>query len=180
MEKVISKAKDALHKDQNPDQTPLTPSQEPSQKSQEGSNSEMNSEAEAALNAHNAARKKKNLELLQWSSDLAAEAEAWAKHLAKKGLMEHSGVGGENLFWASQEQDSEFETAARAWLSEEKNYHGGAIGEGNFATFGHFTQCMWHSTKHLGMGKANGKRGFFVVARYDPKGNMSGEKPYGN
>lgn len=35
--------------------------------------------------------------------------------------------------------DASLEDAVRAWLDEEKNYHGEKIGEGDFASFGHYS-----------------------------------------
>ena len=40
-------------------------------------------------------------------------------------------------------------------------------------------QCMWYSTTKIGMGAATDSDGnTYVVARYFPPGNFSGEKPY--
>ena len=45
--------------------------------------------------------------------------------------------------------------------------------------WGHFSQCVWHSTTHVGMGKAQAQNGAtFIVARYTPQGNLQGEKPF--
>jgi len=39
---------------------------------------------------------------------------------------------------------------------------------------GHFTQVVWRSSTHLGVGKAEGTDSDFVVAVYYPPGNMEG------
>lgn len=53
-------------------------------------------------------------------------------------LMDFVWVGqGENLYMSSG--DASLEDAVRAWLDEEKNYHGEKIGEGDFASFGHYS-----------------------------------------
>jgi hypothetical protein len=40
-------------------------------------------------------------------------------------------------------------------------------------------QCMWHSTTNVGMGIAKDSKGnVYVVGRYSPPGNWSGQKPY--
>lgn len=88
-------------------------------------------------------------------------------------------------------------------MDEAKNYHGEPIGQGNFASYGHYSkssrstlrscpagrgtlanrvhaaQCMWKSTKKLGMASAkSAKGGTYIVGRYSPPGNWSGQKPY--
>jgi len=37
---------------------------------------------------------------------------------------------------------------------------------------GHFTQVVWRSTTHVGVGIANGPKGTFVVANFLPVGNI--------
>ncbi|KAF2233525.1 PR-1-like protein [Viridothelium virens] len=138
----------------------------------------MPSESKVAIALHNEARKEYGLASLQWSPHLAAQAKIWAKELARKGVMQHSDAGGENLYWSSDNAD--FAAAVNCWLDEKTAYQGEKIGEGNFGEWGHYSQCMWHSTTYVGMGKAKGDKGTFIVARYDPKGNISGEKPFGN
>ncbi|KAI0200932.1 CAP domain-containing protein [Astrocystis sublimbata] len=136
-----------------------------------------------ALNAHNEKRKAKGLKPLAWDSKLAQNAEAYAKHLAQIGKLEHSSGDqrpnqGENLAWASG-SSTPLIMAANMWLAEEKNYHGEPIGQGNFGSYGHYTQCMWRSTTKLGMGWAkDAKGGVYIVGRYSPPGNVTGQKPY--
>lgn len=36
--------------------------------------------------------------------------------------------------------DASLEDAVRAWLDEEKNYHGEKIGEGDFMSWGHYSE----------------------------------------
>jgi hypothetical protein len=95
--------------------------------------------------------------------------------------------------------EASYGQAVQSWLDEEKDYGGEKIGEGDFGKWGHFSelsllavsvhpttlttclsgQCLWHSTTHVGMGKATSKEGStFIVARYTPQGNMAGEKPF--
>ncbi|KAI9691448.1 MAG: hypothetical protein M1822_007519 [Bathelium mastoideum] len=138
----------------------------------------MASEAAVALKAHNIVRKELSLPPLQWSPDLASQAEFWAKELIKMGELQHSDAGGENLFWASG--DTNFTAAVESWLNERSAYHGERIGEGDPGHWGHFSQCVWSSTTQVGMGKASDESGTFVVARYAPKGNVTGQKPFGD
>ncbi|KAK5170293.1 uncharacterized protein LTR77_004880 [Saxophila tyrrhenica] len=137
-------------------------------------------EASPALTAHNLARANKMVPKLSWDDRLAHDAESYAKILASTGKLEHSGneVQGENLYMTTAE-DAKFEDAIGQWMNEEKNYHGEKIGEGDLQATGHFTQCLWHSTTHVGMGKAKSGSGkTYIVARYSPRGNIQGGKPF--
>lgn len=154
-------------------------------------------DAEPAMQAHNLARANKRCDKLEWSTELAKDAQAHAEMLATTKRMEHSGAQGqgENLYMSSG--DADFDIAVEAWLKEERNYNGEKIGEGNLGDFGHFSmlmssphsaqplltcspaQCLWHGTKRVGMGKATAENGStYIVARYSPPGNMQGEKPF--
>ncbi|KAK6821825.1 hypothetical protein PG987_014650 [Apiospora arundinis] len=129
-------------------------------------------DAQKALNLHNNKRKGKGLKALVWDDQLAKNATAYAKVLAQKGKMEHSPGSsrpnqGENL--AAGTGSLSLEKSAKMWLDEEKNYHGEVIPQGNFGSYGHYTQCMWKSTTKLGMGSAKGSNGWtYVVGRYSP------------
>ncbi|KAI0154443.1 glycoside hydrolase family 128 protein [Xylariaceae sp. FL1272] len=137
-----------------------------------------------ALDVHNNGRKGKNLKPLVWDSNLANNAEVYAKHLAQIGKLEHSSGDqrpnqGENLAWASASNGTPLQMAANMWMGEAKNYHGEPIGQGDFGSYGHYTQCMWKSTTKLGMGWAkDAKGGVYIVGRYSPPGNFIGQKPY--
>ncbi|KAI1737477.1 glycoside hydrolase family 128 protein [Xylaria scruposa] len=136
-----------------------------------------------ALNAHNDKRKAKGLKPLAWDNQLAKNAEEYAKHLAQIGKLQHSSGDqrpnqGENLAMASA-SSTPLIMSANMWLAEEKNYHGEPIGQGDFGSYGHYTQCMWKSTTKLGMGWAkDAKGGVYIVGRYSPPGNFTGQKPY--
>jgi uncharacterized protein YkwD len=97
----------------------------------------------SALNIHNTARHSKNLKPLKWDQGLSNAATQWAQHLAKEGKFYHSqGSGqGENLFWISSSSNP-YHGAAQAWIDERKNYHGEKIPEGNFASYGHYSEFL--------------------------------------
>ncbi|KAI0097262.1 glycoside hydrolase family 128 protein [Nemania sp. FL0031] len=143
----------------------------------------LSQDQQKALNAHNDKRKAKGLKPLAWDNQLAQNATTYAKHLAQIGKLEHSSGDqrpnqGENLAWASASSDPLL-MSANMWLGEEKNYHGEPIGQGDFGSYGHYTQCMWKSTTKVGMGWAkDAKGGVYVVGRYSPPGNVVGQKPY--
>ena len=133
---------------------------------------------DGALAKHNAARKEKNLPALTWSNDLQQKAQDYACVIAKKDQLVH-GSSGENLYWRSVTSDSDLMRAADAWISEKKNYSGQKIPDGNFGSYGHYTQVMWKNTKKVGIAACgSAKGGIYVVARYDPVGNYVGQTPY--
>ena len=97
-------------------------------------------DAERPLQLHNLARASRRCKKLEWSTDLAKEAEDYAQQLARTGKLEHDpniGSEGENLFVSSG--DATFEDAVDAWLNEEKNYDGEVIGKGNMDDWHHFS-----------------------------------------
>ncbi|KAK5113036.1 hypothetical protein LTR85_011058 [Meristemomyces frigidus] len=142
-------------------------------------NQQPSNDHENCIASHNNVRTQKGCRPLQWHDGLAHEAETYAQRRASMNKMQHSGAQGqgENLYMSTG--DAPFEQAVQSWLGEEKKYRGEMIGEGNFAEWGHFTQCLWHGTTHVGMGKAKAQNGStYIVARYWPQGNMAGERPF--
>lgn len=80
---------------------------------------------------------------LTWDDGLANDAKQYAQHLADTKKFEHSGVNGqgENLFMSSG--NASLADATRAWLNEKPNYHGEKIPDGDFGSYGHYTQvCL--------------------------------------
>ncbi|EJT73585.1 hypothetical protein GGTG_07441 [Gaeumannomyces tritici R3-111a-1] len=137
--------------------------------------SALTADQQAALDLHNKGRNDLNYPTLSWDSGLQSKAQAWANTLAQRGKLEHAGVGGENLYWISA--GGSLKGATQSWMNEKSKYKGEKIPEGNFAGYGHYTQCMWKTTKKVGMASArDSKGGLYVVARYDPAGNIRGQK----
>ncbi|KAL8922473.1 MAG: hypothetical protein Q9208_005195 [Pyrenodesmia sp. 3 TL-2023] len=142
-----------------------------------------------ALNIHNKARQEAPQgfghprNALKWDDKLASNAQAYAQHLAKAGKgLQHSGGDsrpgqGENLYWSKP--NGSMADASQGWVNEVKNYHGEKIGEGNFGSYGHYTQVIWPSTTKVGVGMAKARDGgWFVVARYSPPGNFTGQSAW--
>ena len=81
---------------------------------------------------------------LIWDSHLAAAAEEWAHYLASRDAgLQHSTDAerpgqGENLYWTSA--GGTLADGSQCWVNERKMYHGEKIGEGNFESYGHYTQ----------------------------------------
>jgi hypothetical protein len=93
--------------------------------------------------------------------------------------------------------------ATRAWLAEKPNYRGENIPQGNFGSYGHYTQvrmfrptqvrlgggltnqifrnkCIWPTTTKVGIAAAKTSNGAtYIVARYTPPGNWYGLNAYG-
>ena len=129
--------------------------------------------------AHNKWRAEVKVDDIQWSDELAAEAQKWANYLAKKSCrIKHSNTSnGENIYWSSA--TSTPDEVVASWASEKKYYRGGKVKSSKIYNYGHYTQVVWHSTKYVGCGRAVCKNGSEVwVCTYSPAGNFIGEKPY--
>lgn len=62
------------------------------------------------------------------------------------------------------------------WYEEHDKYN--YSNPGFSSTTGHFTQIVWQNSKEMGAGKAVSSSGAqFVVARYQPPGNVRGQFP---
>ena len=62
------------------------------------------------------------------------------------------------------------------WYEEHDKYN--YSNPGFSSTTGHFTQIVWQNSKEMGAGKAVSSSGAqFVVARYQPPGNVRGQYP---
>ena len=131
-----------------------------------------------AMNVHNEAREEVGVDAVVWSSRLANDAEEYAQKLAKSGRFEHSKTeDGENLYWYSSTHHSPMTEASASWYEELQLYRYRKCC-GRDGT-GHYTQMVWENTTEIGMGVAVSKSGeTYVVARYNPAGNVIGKFPY--
>lgn len=102
-------------------------------------------EINEAVAAHNAARDAapgvKRADLV-WDSHLAADAQKWADHLASTGTFQHQGMRGEgeNLYMMMGGSHQPLKTGVESWVNEKPHYHGEKIAEGDFSSYGHYTQ----------------------------------------
>ncbi|MCB1036642.1 MAG: hypothetical protein KDD47_22645, partial [Acidobacteria bacterium] len=115
---------------------------------------------------------------LEWSEELAAFADEWARALAPRGLdLRHrpNNPYGENLFALTGRRASPAEVVD-AWGSEERLYDP----EENdwWPEAGHFSQLVWRSSRRLGCAVARAGDTEAWVCNYDPRGNWRGERPY--
>uniref|UniRef100_A0A8C4PYA3 SCP domain-containing protein n=1 Tax=Eptatretus burgeri TaxID=7764 RepID=A0A8C4PYA3_EPTBU len=124
------------------------------------------------LERHNELRARHGAAPLSLTPKLNTDAQEWADHLAKSGKLEHSNtIHGENLYWKTG-SDATGKAAVDSWYSEIKDYN--FQSPGYQPNTGHFTQVVWCDTLNVGVGKAFTKGQVFVVAQYDPPGNMIG------
>jgi len=134
----------------------------------------------AALQQHNVYRARHGVPPLVLSSQLNDVAQHYAEQLAHTNQLVHSDNTrfGENLyaFRASGQAPPRPEAVVDRWYSEIQNYN---FNKPGFHTgTGHFTQLVWKSSKELGIGIAQAADGtWYVVANYNPPGNISGQFP---
>ncbi|KAL8855890.1 MAG: hypothetical protein Q9178_007455 [Gyalolechia marmorata] len=126
--------------------------QQPMQEAQAKAEDKMTEDEKKALQIHNQARRDASKSSghgrpdLVWDNKLEKDAIAYAQHLcrANKGLQHSSGDQrpnqGENLYWSKP--NGSLEAASKGWMDEKKNYHGQKIGEGDFGSYGHYTQSL--------------------------------------
>ena len=79
---------------------------------------------------------------LVWDSGQADAATQYAQQLANAiNGINHSGEEGqgESLYWSSSDSDT-LASGAQAWVNEQTNYSGQNIGNGDFGSYGHYTQ----------------------------------------
>lgn len=141
---------------------------------------------EVILQAHNDAREEVGVDDLVLDDDLNAQALAYAEELAETGSFEHSTPGsrpnqGENL-WAGTQGAFSYATMAAGWVDEKQYYIHARFpfvsNTGQWQDVGHYTQIIWRDTTRLGCGIATGSGRDYLVCRYSPPGNVSGQFAY--
>ncbi|WP_228001170.1 CAP family protein [Nocardia australiensis] len=127
------------------------------------------------LSAHNEYRARHQAPPLTLDPALTDYAQQWANHLAAIGQLEHSTDGhSENLFYASGMQVTGT-VPTKAWYDEIKDYD--YDNPGFSKETGHFTQVVWKSSTKLGAAITCKGSESYVVASYDPAGNVIGQFP---
>lgn len=127
------------------------------------------------LQAHNELRCFHNVPHLKWSPALSRDAQAWAEKLSRNGELRHASkeernFKGENICRMSNDYD--VADAVKIWYSEIKSYKYDSPGFSRDT--GHFTQIVWRDTTEVGVGTSKSLDGrlTYVVARYNPPGNV--------
>ena len=138
-------------------------------------------DAVAALKIQNDARADKKLAPLNWDDNLSDQATEYAQSLANanNGLQHSSGPHdppqGENLY-AQSAGYNPATAAANSWIGESANYHGEKIGEGDFGSYGHYSEssrrtscgCLWCD---VGKRFANSESSSVHVVQHDEHGD---------
>lgn len=151
-------------------------------------------DADDMLRAHNTVREEHNLNPLTWSNALAKSSREWGETLVRRGCDFYHDPDteyGENLYWQwisdsdNEELISSPEGAVTWWADEIRyyNYAKNTCRKGKDC--GHYTQIVWADTTEVGCSvhtcfdpKDDNTQTDLWVCRYDPPGNIEGEKPY--
>ena len=137
----------------------------------------------ALLLQHNTYRAAQQLPQLTWSNDLAADAKAWAVHLAAIDKGDHDqrirGREGENIWWGTAGAFS-YTDMVSFWRSEKKDFVYDVFPNcrKGKSVVGHYTQVIWKNTTSVGCALASNGQTDYLVCRYSPAGNIIGQKPY--
>ncbi|KAL1490546.1 hypothetical protein ABEB36_013222 [Hypothenemus hampei] len=131
---------------------------------------------------HNVYRQRHNSPPITMLPELCHLAQTWANHLAHTNRFYYRNDKdiGQNLFCRMSNAlltDVTGQEVAVYWYSAVKQYDFRNEPDRLRANInaGHFTQLVWASSKHLGLGKARSRSGkVVVVAHYAPAGNISG------
>lgn len=170
-----------------PSPTP-TPSPTPSPSPPAGGSvdAEQDEMLSAMLAVHNAARNEVGVPQLELDDDLNRAALDYAEELARTGLFQHSPGGsrpgqGENL-WAGTTAAFSYDQMATAWVEEKRYFKHDVFPNvsttGNWQDVGHYTQIIWRDTTRFGCGLATGLGRDWLVCRYSPPGNFTGQRVY--
>lgn len=139
--------------------------------------------ADRLLAAHNEERRRVGVPDLRWSQKLAAEAQAYARKLAKRQALVHAtrderGGAGENL-WAGNAGFYSAEEMVESMVAEKPDFRPGTFPDvsrtGQWRDVGHYTQLIWRETEELGCAVAPGGGHDWLVCRYWPAGNTFGK-----
>ncbi|WP_232818288.1 CAP domain-containing protein [Zobellella maritima] len=136
-------------------------------------------ERQGLLAYHNRVRAEVGTSPLRWSADASAQAERWARVLAKGCDIVHSqGSGfGENLFMGTLGYYDVLD-GARSWQEEKRDYSGQPLTRSTAQVAGHYTQMVWHDTRELGCARSICRDNMILVCNYYPPGNYLGERAY--
>ncbi len=141
---------------------------------------------QAMIEAHNSARAAAGVPALAWNPALAADAERYAREMARTGKFEHAeqpmgpGRQGENL-WTGTRGAYRYEEMASHWVDERRYYRRGVTPDfsttGRWEDAAHYTQIIWRGTTEFGCATASNAKDDYLVCRYTPPGNVVGQMP---
>lgn len=129
------------------------------------------------VRSHNEVRRLHKVPDLKLSASLSSYAQEWADTLSRRGVLQSRGGTryGENIFCV--QSSAPIELSGRDpvdnWYKEAKSHVFGR--EPSTLKTGHFTQVVWRESEEIGVAIARNRNGqIFVVANYDPPGNVIG------
>lgn len=110
---------------------------------------------------------------LKISRIITKKAQAWADRLVHQHSLSHSPNKkyGENVWSFNGSKAPKPEAPCKTWYSEAKKFH---FGTESIQGSGHFTQIVWKASKEIGVGVANKRGKWIVVADFYPPGNVRG------
>jgi len=134
---------------------------------------------QGSLKKHNYFRALHGVPNLIHNAELSKLSQSYAEKLASNDSFEHSNCKwgtkkvGENLFMCGGYKCTP-EMSSQNWYDEITDYD---FNKSEFSSdTGHFTQLIWKSSKEVGFGLAQSKRGnWYSVANYYPPGNYLGK-----
>lgn len=136
------------------------------------------------LAIHNAERQRAGVAPLVWDARLAAGAEAYARELATTGPLRHSSREsrpgqGENLWMGTRGAYSP-EDMVGSWAGERSYFRPGIFPNvstsGNWSDVAHYTQMIWRGTTAVGCAIGRSPGTDYLVCRYTPAGNVTGQR----
>lgn len=141
---------------------------------------------------HNKYRTEVRVPPVKWSDIVQKSAEGWALHLAEdeglrlvhassKNLYGENLSGGPGVWSTDRGAYTALEFAVVSFGNEKKYYRDIPVSvDSNFYKYGHYTQIVWRTTTEIGcaVGKRKDIPGYVVVCRYNPAGNIVGQKAY--
>lgn len=129
------------------------------------------------LSKHNYYRSLFNVPQIEYDELLSEYSQHRANMIASEPVNIAEPIYGENVFFTSIGIDDisvgvdSWMSERYAWIQENNNWNEGLQ---------HFSQCIWHNSSKLGIGKAyleNNER-IVLVCNYYPAGNIIGQQPY--
>jgi len=145
------------------------------------------------IETHNQYRLQVGVSPLSWSNPLARSAKQWAAVIANRHrdgswitAADH-GSAGENI-WQGSRGGFSLTAMVEAWGSEKQYFRNGVFDArntgsaisttGQWSDVGHYTQIVWKNTQEVGCGLAKTSQHEFLVCRYNPPGNILGQRVY--
>ena len=140
--------------------------------------------AQEIVAAHNKYRAEVGVPPIEWSNDLASQAQEWANYLTSNRLFKHSGAKGEGEnIWMGTSRAYSFTQMIDSFGGEKQHFINGVFpnvsNTGKWFDVGHYTQVVWRNTTQVGCAGFDGPDGMYrLVCRYSPPGNVIGQQVF--